>query len=143
LENLDEAISLGERYLRSRPEVRSQGQGQTIVLPPAGYDGNTAYPVLIFLPCTGGTALHVFIIYAPVMEVRSFILVLPPGKGSSADHSWEGFSTCIERYEGYIDEALVWAREKCWIDEEHIILAGYSLGGDLSWALSIRTATTV
>ena len=157
LENLDEAISLGERYLRSRPEdtafrrtwetyrikrklleERTRDQEQTIVLPPTGYADNTAYPVLVYLPYTGGTALGGFLTYIPVMEIHSFILVLPPGKGSTADHSWEGFSACIERYETHIEEALDWARGKYRIDEEHIILAGYSLGGDLSWALSLR-----
>ena len=157
LENLDESISRGEQYLRSRPEdtafrrtwetyrikrkmleERTQDQDQTIVLPPTGYDDNTAYPVLVYLPYTGGTALRGFIQYVPVMEVCSFILVLPPGKGSTADHSWEGFSACIERYEAHIEEALDWVREKYRIDEERIFLAGYSLGGDLSWALSVR-----
>jgi enterochelin esterase-like enzyme len=157
-EKVAEAIELGERYLRSRPEdaafqrtwetyrikrklleERTQVQEQTIVLPPTGYDADTAYPVLIYLPYTGGTALRGFITYVPVMEIHDFILVLPPGKGSTADHSWEGFSACIERYEAHIEEALEWIRSKYRVDEERIILAGYSLGGDLSWALSVRT----
>ena len=153
-----EAIELGERYLSSRPEdkafrrtwetyrikgklleERTRGQEQTIVLPPIGYDADTAYPVLVYLPYTGGTALHGFITYVPVMEIHDFIVVLPPGKGSTADHSWEGFSACIERYEAHIEEALDWVRQKYRVDEERIYLAGFSLGGDLSWALSVRS----
>ena len=157
LENLNEAIALGERYLRARPgdtafrrtwdtyrikqrllEERTRGQTQSVVILPPGYEESKTYPVLIYLPYTGGTALGGYLTYIPVMEIHPFILILPPGKGSTADHSWEGFSACIERYEDHIDEALAWIGEKRQIDEARIYVAGYSLGGDLSWALSVR-----
>jgi len=128
LEKVAQAIELGERYLGERPEdmsfrrtvqtyrikrrlleQRARGQQQTLVVMPPGYERGARLPVLVFLPYTGGTALSGFLKYL------------------------------IERYERSIEEALGWTREHHDIDEQRFFLAGFSLGGDLSRALGVRS----
>jgi pimeloyl-ACP methyl ester carboxylesterase len=152
-----EAIALATRYLSSNPndqtferifqtykirervlEEDTKPQEETLIFLPPDYRDGVRYPVIIFLPCTGGSALRTFKAYTPVMELFSFIAILPYGTGSEEDHTGEGFAACIARYEPRIEEALASARSAYGIDEERIIVAGYSLGGDLSWALSMR-----
>ena len=134
------------------------------IILPSDYSIDRRYPVLIFLPFTGGSATDLMNMYCSALgdysitnlpierrfesllksmfggsaSEKSFVLVLPPGKGSTADQSWKGFLACIERYEQRIKEDLQTLLRNSSIDTNRIVLAGYSLGGDLSWALSIR-----
>jgi pimeloyl-ACP methyl ester carboxylesterase len=133
----------------------------TIILPP-DYDSNKQYPAVIFLPYTGGTSADIYEKYLyesrdyaygnDDLEVffnalfpdvyqrakNSFITILPGGYGSQKDHSWQGFNACIYRYENRILEDLKTLVPRYNIDSERILLAGHSLGGDLSWAISHR-----
>jgi hypothetical protein len=71
-------------------------------------------------------------------QKKSFITLIPDGYGSTNDHSWEGFEACIFRYENKILSDIEVISQKYNIDKSKIILVGYSLGGDLSWAISQR-----
>jgi predicted esterase len=132
-----------------------------VVLPP-GYDPKRRYPVLVVLPYTYGTAegfvarydpaakpgdklparlagmLRAFYPDAVRRKTHAFILLLAPGAGSEADHSWRGFSAAIQRYDKRVLADLRALEAKHRIDASRVVLAGYSLGGDLSWALSLR-----
>lgn len=133
----------------------------TVILPP-DYDAGRRYPAVIFLPYTGGTSADIYEKYLyesqgfaygqddlnsffnalfPDQYQRaqnSFITILPGGYGSQRDHSWQGFNACIYRYENRILEDLKTLVPTYNIDPDRIVLAGHSLGGDLSWAISQR-----
>lgn len=133
----------------------------TQIVLPEGYRPGKAYPVLVFLPYTGGTAADLYYNYLdaagrkdafhttetfmeqlfpdPAIRMRNtFIVLLPGGRGSVEDHSWQGFSACIYRYEQRIkDDLQVFARQYA-LDLDRVYLVGHSLGGDLSWAIGHR-----
>ena len=131
-----------------------------IILPP-NYNAGKKYPLVIFLPCTGATAEDIFSGYTyqangssnadesslaallkayfgNEMDKKSFILMLPDEAGSTADHDWKGFSASVYRYENRIITDIETYSKKYSIDPNKIILVGYSLGGDMGWAIANR-----
>lgn len=132
-----------------------------LVLPPE-YDPSTSYPVVIMLPFTGGDAQYMFDAYAreagsdaetlseklgDMLTVfnanrpdnpNSFVVILPKGNGSRKDHPWKGFEMCFTRYEERVLKDLKKFSEIYNLDLSRVYLSGVSLGGDLSWALSLR-----
>jgi predicted esterase len=136
-----------------------------VVLPP-DYDPARAYPVVEVLPATGSTAEALLQIYlvrlglgrladrppaeqlaalAPYLFAgagqgrRGVILVLVRGRGSAEDYrtarAWE---RTIARYERQVlaDLRAVAAAHR--VDTGRLIVTGFSLGGDLSWAIALR-----
>lgn len=77
-------------------------------------------------------------VFGSEINNKSFIAMLPDGIGSTADHNWKGFSACIHRYETRILQDIESYSANYKIDKNNIILIGYSLGGDLSWAITNR-----
>ncbi|MDH5752333.1 MAG: hypothetical protein OEZ59_07950 [Deltaproteobacteria bacterium] len=141
---------------------KSQPQLASLLLPPE-YDRKRRYPVLVAMPYTGGTAenfleYYLFTVYNPkaslqkrweqtlkkrypdpgVRTARSYMILVPIGKGSTSDHSWRGFARAIERYEYRVINALNIYGKRYPMDRSRVVMAGHSLGGDLSWALSLR-----
>lgn len=134
-------------------------ENSKILLPPQ-FDKNRKYPVLVFLPPTGMSAEGLFENYVgmggahgstPMESLlqglfadkterkrKEFIVVLPAGYGSTTDHSWMGFSACIHRYEEKVLNDLKRLSQEYSVDETKVVLTGFSLGGDLSWAISHR-----
>jgi predicted esterase len=143
---------------RAKQQALPPGQ---VVLPP-GHDAKRSYPVLVVLPYTHGTSEAFVVRYDPAARPkatprarlagmlralypdaaarrrRAFILLLAPGAGSEADHSWRGFSAAIRRYERRVLADLEALKRRRRVDASRVVLAGYSLGGDLSWALAVR-----
>lgn len=78
------------------------------------------------------------ILFGEDVKNKAFIALIPDGTGSTNDHSWEGFEACIFRYENKILKDIDSLSQTYNIDQSKIILAGFSLGGDLSWAISQR-----
>jgi len=111
---------------------------RSFILEPAELEDGHVYPVLIMLPFTGGTAADLLKHYLAAVAAQPCFVIIPPGAGSTADHSWEGFSACIERYEGHIRRGLDLLAATYGGRTGKRYLTGYSLGGDLSWAISIR-----
>ncbi len=158
-ESYDQPLTKDSYILKDSINNKISDFEATLVLPP-GYDKNKKYPVLVTYPCTGGTgywllgtekgleqskyenAFAEFLkkLYPNAKErkEKSFILFMPGGRGSEADHSWQGFSMCIERYDNHVKSNLRTYAQKYNIDTTKIFAAGYSLGGDLSWALSLK-----
>ncbi len=149
-----------QSYHKPRLSPIMQMPESIIVLPP-DYDENVKYPLLILMPYTGGSSIDFFNKYlreakidtasyaaqfeefleiyrAEYGEERSFILMLTHGDGSTAHHNFDGFSSCIDQMESRIFRDLKKFKLRYSIDNQRIFIGGVSLGGDLSWALSLR-----
>lgn len=129
----------------------------TIVLPPR-YDPARAYPVVVLLPFTNGNAELLLYEYSgdqrsaerlligratPLGPTgapqREFIVILTAGTGSPFDYATgDDWWRTILRYEARVrrDVAALAAAHR--IDTTRVVLAGFSLGGDLAWALAVR-----
>ena len=108
-----------------------------IVLP-RNYDPEREYPAIAFLQATFGTsglAANQYTIMSGVQE--DFVLILPKGTYTREDYDGQ-FGHFISWYEERLLKDIERAHEKASIDEDRIYMAGFSLGGDLAWALSIR-----
>jgi enterochelin esterase-like enzyme len=139
-------------------------EASELILPP-GYTRAKKYPLVIFLPFTGGTGGDLLArmledagladqvdasdrsgqvagllnaLFEKQAAQKSFIVMIPPGRGSTKDHSSQGFEACIYRYENRILTDISEYRKRYNIDTTRMMLTGYSLGGDLSWAISQR-----
>lgn len=130
----------------------------SIFLYPENYDPTKKYPVLIALPATFSDGTYHLSRYigfwrnadiktkqakfydymkllypkASDREKHAFIVMLTTGIGTTADHTWQGFTNCITRYDVHIQTNL---KRLPSADLSQIYLTGFSLGGDVSWAL--------
>jgi pimeloyl-ACP methyl ester carboxylesterase len=157
IEGYKNALEKADRYLMQSPgddafrEFRNEvaislqfksgyklNAKECLILEPAAMEKGRTYPVLVILPFTGGTAGELLKHYLGSVSKHPCFVVVPPGLGSSADHSWEGFVACIERYEKHIADGLDRLETTHGTHIGKLYLAGFSLGGDLSWALPLR-----
>ncbi|MFG6107511.1 dienelactone hydrolase family protein [Leptothoe sp. EHU-05/26/07-4] len=120
----------------------SESNGTIVILPPA-YDEKETYPALVLLPSTGGRPIDYFRgPFAERYQSRNdnpYILILPDIQSNeSAYSSGEAWLATIEQYEKLVGSNLDFLIPKYNIDSSRIVIGGYSLGGDLSWALSLR-----
>jgi pimeloyl-ACP methyl ester carboxylesterase len=118
---------------------------------PAGQDGADAAaaqglrsagrnPVIVFFPFTGGSASDLYTRHyeASLAGLPVHVLLLD-GTGSVSDYNTgPAWSATIERYEQQVQDRLQELRGESDVDTSRVILAGYSEGGDLSWALTQR-----
>jgi len=145
------AIAQSPRKLSQDTAFQLVVKEQSTILLPGNYDSTKKYPLLIFLPFTGGTASDYVMMLASNPDdltnylysstehaQKSFIILCPGDAGSVTDHSWKGFEACISRYEKRIIEDMASLKTKYGIDTNNVVLCGYSLGGDLSWTISQR-----
>jgi predicted esterase len=137
----------------------------TVVLPP-DYDPARAYPVVEILPATGstaGTLLQIYLsrvglgrLYAapPGQQLaalrpylfpdtsriaRGCIFILVHGRGSADDYrTGQAWARTVARYEAQVlaDLRAVAATRR--VDATRMAVAGFSLGGDLAWAITLR-----
>ncbi len=138
-----------------------------VVLPP-DYDSARAYPVVELLPPTGNTADALLQIYlsevgfgrlygqpadrqlgalwpslVPLQDSGrgrlDFIVIMAPGRGSASDYgSPTAWTRTIERYERRVLADLRSLAAAHRVDTTRMIVAGFSMGGDLAWALALR-----
>jgi predicted esterase len=64
------------------------------------------------------------------------ILVMVSGNTSKQDHDAQGFANAIARFDAQIKKDLAILEKNYSIDKSRLYLTGFSLGGDLSWAIS-------
>ena len=125
-------------------EIRcKQESNGTVVVLPAFYNEKNTYPALITLPGTTLTpANYVEEPFSEQYKTRTenpFIVILLPVTGSKNDYPPLGdIALTIKRYEKLVRSNLDDLIPKYKIDKSRIVLAGSSLGGDLSWALTLR-----
>jgi len=119
----------------------TEPDGTIIILPP-GYSANRPYPALVLMPYTNRTALHMFNwgIYDAYHQRKdnAFVIIMPPGQGSSANWSGSGWTALVNEYEAYVQQDLAPLVQKYNIAPDQLAIGGFSLGGDLSWTLSLR-----
>jgi predicted esterase len=160
--------SCAPRPGRVGPE-RAAGAG-LVVLPP-DYDPSRAYPVVELLPPTGntaGTLLQIYLsrvglgrLYAEPPErqlaalrpyvfpdsgraARGVVFILCRGRGSADDYRTpDAWARTIARYERQVLADLRSLAATRRVDTTRMILAGFSLGGDLAWAITLRNAGAV
>jgi len=144
------AVELPENQLIASPSGATistemteitEPDGTTVILPP-GYDSTRQYPALVLMPYTDRTALHFFNwgIYEAYHQrtENTFIIIMPPGQGSADNWSGWGWESLVSEYESYIQQNLNPLIGKYNINEQQLAIGGFSLGGDLSWTLSLR-----
>jgi pimeloyl-ACP methyl ester carboxylesterase len=108
------------------------------VILPARYNRNRSYPVFVVVPPTGAYASQVVGLYGlDTQRQETFILLLPEGR-PTRDEYLPDFMSFVGWYEERLLEDIQHLLENYSADPDRIYLGGYSLGGDLSWALSVR-----
>lgn len=68
-----------------------------------------------------------------------FLVILAKGRGSAEDYgSAAAWQATIERYESEVRADLRAVAAQRRVDSSRFVVAGFSLGGDLAWALTLR-----
>jgi predicted esterase len=93
-------------------------------------------PLLIVLPPTGTAAAAEYGSFAPHVKLADYAVILPAGVPARADYA--DFHDYVSAFEVRIDADVRRARAQLPIDETRVYLAGFSLGGDLAWAMLVR-----
>lgn len=112
------------------------------VLVPEDAEGKPA--VLILLPFTGGSAQDLFERrYARSLPKQAqregIIIVLPSATGSASDYSTgSAWGATLDRYTRNIAADAQEVIERFNGDPKRVMVGGFSMGGDLSWALIQR-----
>lgn len=95
------------------------------------------YPLIIFLPFTTGSADNYFSHVSPYIGLENYFAIIPEGTAQVEDYLPDFYSYLLwfeKRLMTDIKEIL----KNNPIDTSKIYINGFSLGGDLSWALLIR-----
>lgn len=95
------------------------------------------YPLVIFLPFTTGSASKYFSHVGPYVGLENYFAVVPQGTAETGDYLPD-FYSYIGWFEKRVMTDLIEILNKYPIDKSKIYISGFSLGGDLSWALLIR-----
>ncbi len=123
------------------PAAAARRPDAGVVVVPARYDAGARYPVLVMLPASNGTAEAMLRAYPAPGDV---LIVLAAGTGSGADYRTnEIWARTIERYERQLHADLAALAASGRADTARVVLAGFSMGGDLAWALALRNPTLV
>jgi len=134
------ALAVGCGGARSGPGSVVPATTGTVYLPD-GYDSGRRYPVLVMLPASNGTAVAMRRSYPQTGPV---IVLLAAGTGTPADYatnsSWAG---TIARYERQLRADVAALVASGHADPGRVYLAGFSMGGDLAWALTLRNPELV
>jgi pimeloyl-ACP methyl ester carboxylesterase len=133
-----------------------------VVLLPPRYDPAQPIPVVIILPATyeGAARLLEHVGMRSVSEAslqrefealvnrllpgggasgRGFAAILVSGSGHPTDYiTGEAWSRTIQRYEQQALADLATFASRHRLDTTRVVLAGWSMGGDLAWALALR-----
>lgn len=122
-------------------ETVESASGSTVMVPD---DSRGPRPVLVLLPFTSGSAADLLERwYANSLPAqarhRGLIVVVPSGVGSAADYaSGAAWTATIKRYGDGIAADVAEVVKNHGGDPARVALAGYSMGGDLAWALIQR-----
>jgi pimeloyl-ACP methyl ester carboxylesterase len=119
---------------QSRPAYFDEpAQVVTVGTPSTG----EALPVIVVLPPTGGTSQAMFELLRPAIPFARYIAILPAGSPTTSDYL-PAFGQFVGWLETRVLADLARVRAEHRVDEQRTYLAGFSLGGDSSWALLAR-----
>lgn len=112
--------------------------GSTVLLPDR--KGHDPLPVLVMLPFTGSDAERFFSFSEGSLsrqaQQQGYIIVVPPADIAADYSTAAAWSATLKLFSkgvaGDVDEVL----QKHGGDPRRVALAGYSMGGDIAWALS-------
>lgn len=97
-------------------------------------------PLLVFLPPTNGTGEEFYGRVAGAIDLPGYVLLLPQGRPGRDDYL-PRFGDFLDAYETRLVADVQRAIEQFPVDPERIFVSGFSLGGDLSWAMLMRQPT--
>jgi pimeloyl-ACP methyl ester carboxylesterase len=132
----------GPRASRARPAAPEPGgTGAALVLPA---NAPRPLPVVIFLPPTFGSARWVAEQYFTDGRPSYFAAIILAGSGRPEDYSsaarWSG---TVARWERQAFADLARLAPGNGLDTSRVYLAGFSMGGDLAWALALRNPARI
>ena len=110
--------------------------GSQLLLPPSA-DGSL--PLVVLFPYTGGTAADLMRWNFPKGLQGDYALLLAQGRGSADDYlnppTW---ARTVQRYDAALHDDLSELAAISGLDTTRVVLSGFSMGGDLAWALALR-----
>lgn len=107
------------------------------LIKPEHYQKEKEYPLLVILPYTTGSAESFYQLIKKELPKDRFLILLPKGTIQRSDYLPD-FIKYVGWYEKRLLKDIASAKKQYNIDQNKIILCGYSLGGDLSWAFAMR-----
>ncbi len=107
------------------------------VIVPDDYRSSRSYPLLIFLPFTTGTASEFFERHRGYLPMNDVIVLLPAGRPDREDYLPD-FMSYIGWYEQMLLPQIERTVSEYNVDRDRMAIGGFSLGGDLAWALMLR-----
>lgn len=113
-----------------------------VLLRPYRFEPNKPYVLVVMLPFTGGNASQLYnaaFNFSFHAQKTQFVLALQPETASAADYNTgAAWADTIARYEVSVKTTMDAVANEAQLKPLQTILAGYSVGGDLSWALLQR-----
>jgi poly(3-hydroxybutyrate) depolymerase len=94
---------------------------------------NGTVPLVIYLPPTGGSASDLENFTHETVGLANYVVLLPEGEPTRAEYAdFDRFTTW---FDARITADIARARATYPIDPQRIYVVGFSLGGDLGWAM--------
>src|SRR6476620_8859109 len=121
------ALPHGAAHAQERPAYLDQPASLRMV----GKAGAQPVPLVIVLPCTGGSAEEIYEQLRSELPLTNYAVLLPQGAPSAADYR-PAFGTFLGWFEARLLADLQQARAHHPIDPDRVFLVGFSLGGDLA-----------
>ncbi len=99
---------------------------------PRAYDASKPTPLLLALHFTGGTGASALPGWRALAEELGWLVLAPSEAGANDGYGW------TERERGSVLAALRWMRRHYDVDEDRIVVTGFSRGGHMAWDLALR-----
>jgi predicted peptidase len=90
-------------------------------------------PLVIYLPPTGGTAAELESYAQRAVGFTNYVALLPEGAPTRAEYA--DFDHYSAWFDARVSADIARARSTYAIDPQRIYVVGFSLGGDLAWAM--------
>ncbi|MFK7930844.1 MAG: PHB depolymerase family esterase [Myxococcota bacterium] len=117
--------------------------GQYLAVLPSDWDGQEQLPTFVHFHGYGGTAVELYnkgSFTDPMGEVRA-LAIYPDGKNNTWAHSGSPSSARDEL--PYFDAVLADARERFPVDDERLIVSGFSQGGSMAWDVACNRGNSI
>jgi predicted esterase len=107
-----------------------------LVYVPKAYDGKKAWPCMIALHGLGGKGRQMIDVLRPVADRYGYLLAAPSAK------SFKGMLPMLRHWwkyglDGFPLAALAWMKRRFNVDDDRVLLTGYSMGGFGTWNVGL------